>query len=76
MLLPTPSPPPLLLPPSSGKDLKEEGKKSRVVQAGDWETAVEKYRASQEESAAKEAQAVMLENRAMSLAEGASMAIS
>lgn len=41
-----------------------------VMQAGEWESAVEKYKVSKEEESAASAQAVMLENRAMSLAEG------
>lgn len=41
------------------------------MQVGDWEEALEKFKASQEESlAVASAQAAALENRAMSLAEG------
>ena len=44
-----------------------------LEQAGDWEQALEKYNASREEAAAlATSQAAVMENRAMSLAEGQS----
>ncbi len=43
------------------------------TQVGDWEEALEKYKASREEAAAlANSQAAVMENRAMSLAEGQS----
>lgn len=41
-----------------------------VLQAGEWESALQKYNTSKEEEVAASAQAAMLESRAMSLAEG------